>query len=63
MNNEVNAKLVLKHAISKDGKPYDYVSVQFEGAELERLFLKPLEIKYMFNTEHVSAFNGDTTVI
>lgn len=45
---EVDAKLKLVHAFSKDNRPYDYVAVDVEGQEVARLFLKPLEIKYLF---------------
>jgi hypothetical protein len=46
--NEVEAKLALVHAFSKENRPYDYVAVLVEGQEITRLFLKPLEIKYLF---------------
>ena len=39
------------HAISKAGKPYTYVAVIVEGQEVSRLFLKPLELKYLFDKE------------
>ncbi|MGR1195757.1 hypothetical protein ACUXZ5_04175 [Alloscardovia omnicolens] len=54
MTNDVNASLRLVHAISKENRPYDYVAVVVDSQEIARLFLKPLEIKYLFDTSDTS---------
>ena len=47
---EIEAKLVLKTAKSeKTGNFYDYVGVVVDGVEVSRLFLRPLEIKALFD--------------
>lgn len=55
MTNDVNASLRLVHAISKENRPYDYVAVVVDSQEIARLFLKPLEIKYLFDTTDTSS--------
>lgn len=49
LSNFIDAKLEIREAISKTGNPYKYVSVLVDGEEISRLFLKPLEIKALFN--------------
>lgn len=50
---DVNATLRLVHATSKANNPYDYVAVIVSGQEISRLFLKPLEVKYLFDSKNV----------
>lgn len=47
-NRVIPAELVLCEGTSKAGRGYEYVSVQVNGEEIQRIFLRSLELKYLF---------------
>lgn len=55
---EQPASLVLVDAVSKAGKPYRYISVQWNGVEIERCFKSELEIYTIFGGGENNGLHG-----